>query len=344
MSDSITPLGAYLRARRDALRPEDAGIAVDPRRRVRGLRRQEVAGLAGISADYYLRLEQGRDHQPSPQVLRALGRALQLDADATNYLFRLAGQTLSARSAEQCTPGTNSGPAQLLANMVTLLNQWTMAPAYVVDRNQDVLAVNPLGRAFIPLSLAPGANMVEAIVEGASGAVKDRKPYWDRAIHEAVAALRYHSDPDDQRLQLLVASLSSHSRVFRDAWASHEAHPQRSGVTPVSIDPFGYIPFRWQTLEVPNGGQFLTTFFGDPGSAAAAAIDYLRAKLRVDHAIDGAGPDESSPDAVADVQTLPPSWSSEGHAAFHGAGIAVVADRSSTVSSPNQGATGPRQG
>lgn len=286
MSDSAAALGAYLRARRDALLPEEVGLRSEPRRRVRGLRRQEVAGMAGISQEYYLRLEQGRDHQPSPQVLLALGRALQLDADATVYLFRLAGQTVPARHTADCPPGLSGTPADVLDNVNVLLDQWTMAPAYVVDRNQDVLAVNPLGRAFIPLSLPPGANMVEAIVDAALAAGDDRRPYWQRAVRGAVASLRYHAEPDDPRLQLLVAALSSRSKDFRDVWASHEARPQRRGVALVHVEPFDYIPFRWQTFEVPGGGQHLTTFFGDPGSPAAAAIEYLQARLRVDRALD----------------------------------------------------------
>ena len=290
MSDSNSPLGQYLRARRDVLRPEDVGLVADPGRRVSGLRRQEVATMAGISPDYYLRLEQGRDHQPSPQVLLALGRALQLDGDATAYLFRLAGQAVPQGRGR--APGSTS--TETMDNVTTLLNQWTHAPAYVLDRNQDVLAVNPLGRSFIPFGLPPGANMLEAMVNG-SLAATERHEYWDRVVRDTTAALRYYGDPDDRRLQLLVASLSQRSKVVRDAWASHEAKPKRGGVAPASIDPFGYINFRWQTLEVPGGGQYLTFFFGDPGSPAAAAIEYLAAKLRLTDELSKAGPELPPP-------------------------------------------------
>lgn len=305
MSDSHAALGAYLRARRDALTPEDAGLRADARRRVRGLRRQEVAGMAGISPDYYLRLEQGRDHQPSPQVLLALGRALQLDADATVYLFRLAGQTVPPGRTDQWPPARGDSAEDVLDSVTVLLDQWTVAPAYVVDRNQDVLAVNPLGRAFIPLSLRPGANMVEAIVDAALAAGDDRRDYWERAVRAAVASLRYHAEPDDPRLQLLVAALSSRSRAFREVWASHEARPQRRGVALVQVEPFGYIPFRWQTFEVPGGGQYLTTFFGDPASPAAAAIAYLQAKLGVDRALAAADGDDPTPEELIEEDPLP---------------------------------------
>lgn len=301
MSGANAALGAFLRARRDAVRPADLGLPHEARRRVPGLRRQEVASLAGISPEYYLRLEQGKDHQPSPQVLLALSRALRLDADATDYLFRLAGQSVPAR--RNPASAADASHAETLDSVATMMEQWTTSPAYVVDRNQDVLAVNALGRCFVPLQLQPGANLIEAIVAGSErssgdGEEPEERVFWDRSIRSAAANLRFHADPLDPRLQLLVASLSARSRVFREAWASHEAHPQRRGAALVEIEPFGYIPFRWQTLEVPGGGQYLTTFFGDPGSPAASAIEYLMAKDRVARAIRAAGQDRPGPEEL----------------------------------------------
>ncbi|MFJ6652628.1 helix-turn-helix domain-containing protein [Microbacterium sp. NPDC091313] len=292
MTDPNSTLGQYLRARRDVLRPQDVGLAGDDRRRVVGLRRQEVATMAGISPDYYLRLEQGRDRQPSAQVLLALGRALQLDGDATAYLFRLAGQALPAARGRRDDQTTRT--AEAMQSLTTLLNQWTHAPAYVLDRNQDVLAVNPLGRSFVPFGLPPGANMLEAMVDGALAAT-ERQEYWDRVVRDTTAALRYYGDPDDPRLSALVETLSRRSAVVRDTWASHEAKPKRGGVAPALVEPFGYINFRWQTLEVPGGGQYLTFFFGDPGSTAAAAIDYLSARLKVSEELAKSGPDLPPP-------------------------------------------------
>lgn len=301
MSGANAALGAFLRARRDAVRPAELGLPHEARRRVPGLRRQEVASLAGISPEYYLRLEQGKDHQPSPQVLLALSRALRLDADATDYLFRIAGQSVPAR--RNPASAADASHAETLDSVATMMEQWTTSPAYVVDRNQDVLAVNALGRCFVPLQLQPGANLIEAIVAGSErssgdGEEPEERVFWDRSIRSAAANLRFHADPLDPRLQLLVASLSARSRVFREAWASHEAHPQRRGAALVEVEPFGYIPFRWQTLEVPGGGQYLTTFFGDPGSPAASAIEYLMAKDRVARAIRAAGQDRPGPDEL----------------------------------------------
>jgi transcriptional regulator with XRE-family HTH domain len=263
--------------------------------------------MAGISPEYYLRLEQGKDHQPSPQVLLALSRALRLDSDATDYLFRLAGQTVPSRPPRRSSATVDPSAAGMLDSVTTFLEQWTSAPAYVVDRNQDVLAVNGLGRCFIPLSVSPGSNMLEEIIEGAQESdgmpgADERKPYWDRAIRSATANLRFHGDPHDPRLRVLVASLSSRCPLFRDVWTSHEAHPQRRGVALVDIAPFGFIPFRWQTLEVPGGGQYLTTFFGDPGSPAAAAIEYLLAKAKVDQAIAGSAGGRPLPEELAETE------------------------------------------
>jgi len=293
MTDPTAVLGVYLRARRDALSPEDAGLPVDEKRRVRGLRRQEVAKLAGISAEYYLRLEQGRDRQPSGQVLTALARALQLDEDATEYLFRLAGQAAPALPSRALRVGQSFTVAQpggdLTERVTRVLQQWASNPAYVVDRNQDILGVNDLGRELMPFMNRPRANLVEDVVLGALQATGPERDYWDRAATNHIRALRYWADPNDPRLQLLVASLSSRSALFRQVWNSHEARPLRSGIVAVEVQPFGMLNFRWQTFEVPGRTEFLT-MLGDPGEPpSAAALDYLRAKLRVEKEIAAVG-------------------------------------------------------
>ena len=137
-------IGEYLRARRELVRPQDVGIPdLSGRRRVPGLRREEVAMLAGVSSDYYVRLEQGRDQHPSQQVLDALARALQLDDDATAHLHRLA--TPPARRRHK-TPRPEKVPAGILQ----LIASWSQSPAYVQGRYMDVLAANPLATALAP--------------------------------------------------------------------------------------------------------------------------------------------------------------------------------------------------
>ncbi|PPG49618.1 XRE family transcriptional regulator [Rathayibacter sp. AY1E9] len=276
-------LGAYLRGHRDRLRPDEVGLGADGRRRVSGLRRQEVAVLAGISPDYYLRLEQGKDRRPSAQVLDALARAFRLDADGRDYLFRLGGHAAPRRSPGWAQAGPT--PAQV-GSLTSMVSSWTTTPAYVVDRYLDLVAVNELGRLFLPLACEQGTNMIEAVVDAAALETDaERHEDWDRTIAVMTAALRFHSDPADPRLRVLVASLGGRSRVFRRVWASQEAYPLREGSSPVRVDPFGFIAFRWQTLEVHGGDHFLTSFFGAPGSAAAAAIDFIRARHRVEECL-----------------------------------------------------------
>src|ERR1700756_465519 len=143
-------LGGYLRARREQVQPEDVGLVAGARRRVAGLRREELALLAGLSSDYYLRLEQGRDKNPSAQVLDALARALRLDVKATEYLHQLASPTAGPRGA--------SGVEVAADGTEELIEQFPM-PAIVASRSQDVLAANAIARALSP-GFTPGQNFL----------------------------------------------------------------------------------------------------------------------------------------------------------------------------------------
>jgi transcriptional regulator with XRE-family HTH domain len=137
---ATTVIGEYLRARRELVQPEDVGLPNLGRRRTPGLRREEVAMLAGVSADYYIRLEQGRDHHPSSQVLDALARVLQLDEDATAHLHGLV---------QPPTPGRRrSGrPERPPEQIIQLMMSWPTTPAYIIGRYLDVLAANPMASA-----------------------------------------------------------------------------------------------------------------------------------------------------------------------------------------------------
>ena len=201
-------LGKFLRARREQLRPEDVGLVGGARRRVAGLRREELALLAGISSDYYLRLEQGRDTHPSPQVLDALARALRLDVKATEYLHQLANPSIGGRetSASDATEGLEE-----------LIDQFPM-PAIVASRCQDVLAANPVARA-LSAGFTPGQNFLRwRLLDPAA-----RTLYvdWDEATDIAVSGLREAagSAPDDPRLHSLIDELSTASARFRELWA-----------------------------------------------------------------------------------------------------------------------------
>src|SRR6201981_155791 len=138
--ETASALASFLRARRELVKPADVGLPDSPRRRVEGLRREEVAMLAGISTEYYLRLEQGRDHQPSDQVLDGLARALQLDEDAASYLRELARPAPRRRR--------RSVPERFDPAMQTLIESWPLTPAFVVNRNMRILASNTVARAL----------------------------------------------------------------------------------------------------------------------------------------------------------------------------------------------------
>ena len=269
MSSEASRLASYLTARRSQVTPEDVGYPRDPYRRVKGLRREEVADLAGISLEYYIRLEQGRAFQPSEQVLAGLSRALRLDANAAAYLYRLALPTPSITVARQKTPPSNQ--------LVHLIDQWSNLPVYVFDRNQDILITNNLARALFPSLREAGYNNIVAVF---SAPTKNRDiERWRSLARGAVAALRFHGDPADPRLQEIVGDLSMRDADFRAMWADHDAQPLSSGTSPVLVTDFGVGDFDWQILNVPDG-HFMMVWLAAPGTFAAAAFEFLRHKVQ----------------------------------------------------------------
>ena len=226
MGPKASALGDYLRARREQVRPEDVGLAAGARRRVPGLRREELATLAGISSAYYLRLEQGRDTRPSAHVVDALARALRLDVKATEYLHRLASAPGGSRP--------HSAGETVANGLDQLIDQFPM-PAIVASRCQDVLAANPCARALSP-GFAPGQNFLRWRL--LDPAARELYVDWDEATEIAVSGLRdvVGSDLSDPRLRVLIDELSAASQRFRELWARadvgyrpgiiHMRHPQ----------------------------------------------------------------------------------------------------------------------
>ena len=279
MGASASPLGEYLRARRKLLKPEDVGLPSDAARRVPGLRREEVAARADISPEYYLRIEQGRDRRPSEQVVRSLAKALLLDDDGANYLFRMARPLPYLRTVRE--------PSVVSPSVQRLLDQWTQTPAYVTDANLDVLAANRLARLVSPGILVPGTNLLEATYEHLTMATMttaitgaDVALEWEDAIREYIGALRFNGDPDDARLQDVVGRLSSRHLSFRRIWAEHDVNQLTTGLRQVSVEPFGRLDLIWQTLGIPRSPrQFLTTYMAEPGSRSADALSALSGGL-----------------------------------------------------------------
>jgi transcriptional regulator with XRE-family HTH domain len=260
-------LGDYLRARRQLVQPDSVGIPVNGVRRVAGLRREEVAMLAGISSDYYLRLEQGRDHNPSIQVLEALARVLQLDQAATDYLLGLAASRPRQRRRRAKREMVPSGIRQLL-DVVGL-------PAFVEGRYFDVLAANTLAYALSP-NLQAGQNRLRAVfLDPAEGALY---PDWEQATAGLVAGFRRSvgSDVDDPGFVQLVGELSLSSERFRRLWARHDV--QSFEGAPVRIDhpQVGELTFSREKLAV-NGtdGQLLVIYHAQPGTSSAEKLTLL---------------------------------------------------------------------
>ncbi|WP_186377018.1 helix-turn-helix domain-containing protein [Curtobacterium pusillum] len=262
-------LGQYLRARRALVQPEDVGLPREPGRRVDGLRREEVARLAGISPEYYLRLERGRDHQPSDQVLAAIARALLLDDEAAGYLRRLA-------HADRTPPPSSTAPG-VDDSVRALLAQWSHTPAFVMDRNQDIILSNALASALGPGYMEPGANLVLQIFSEAS---RQHAVDWLPTAHRVVAALRMHAEPEDARLQEIVGTLTLQDPDFARIWARHDVAVQRTGTSRHWIDPIGWVEFRWQNLAIPGSSHVLVTFWADKGTPAAAAVAYLAIQVQ----------------------------------------------------------------
>jgi transcriptional regulator with XRE-family HTH domain len=206
-------LATFLRARRELLKPADVGLPDRERRRVEGLRREEVAMLAGISTEYYLRLEQGRDHQPSEQVIDGLARALQLDEDAASYLRELA------RPAPR--PRRRSVPERFDPAVQTLIDAWPLTPAFVVNRNMTILASNRLARTLSRF-FTPSENLLRA----AFLEPEMRLLYcdWDKFTTRMVPFPRavLGAETPDRELVELIGELSIASKRFATLWARHD--------------------------------------------------------------------------------------------------------------------------
>lgn len=262
-------LGDYLRARRELVDPASVGLRVTGVRRTPGLRREEVATLAGISADYYLRLEQGRDRNPSAQVLESLARVLGLDEAARDYLLSLsAARPRRARPRQEVVP---AGIRQLLAALDL--------PAFVESRRFDVLAANPLASALDP-TIRTGENRLLSMF--LDQGVRDLPPDWSASISAMVASFRASLGTDpvelaDPRTRQLVGELSLASEEFRQLWARHDVRPVSGAPVRMSHPEVGPLELRREKLPIGDSdGQVLAIFHAEPGTESARALDRLR--------------------------------------------------------------------
>ncbi|MEV0910795.1 helix-turn-helix domain-containing protein [Streptomyces hokutonensis] len=265
-------LGEYVRARRELVTPEQAGIPAYGVRRVPGLRREEVALLAGISADYYLRLEQGRDRNPSVQVLESIARVLRLDEDATAHLLRLGAAKPRRRRPRPVKETVPEGIAKLLGTLPL--------PALVEGRYFDVLAANSLATALSPRFAAGSNRLLSLFLDPAEQALY---PYWESAVGGMVAAFRESVGPDtdDPRFIELVGELSLASPLFSRLWARHDVQACEAAPKYIAHPQVGGLELNRERLSIDGvPGQTLVVYHPDPGTDAAEKLALLASATR----------------------------------------------------------------
>ncbi|MEU8707991.1 helix-turn-helix transcriptional regulator [Streptomyces sp. NPDC048565] len=260
-------LGDFLRAHRARLRPDDVGLVSYGARRVAGLRREEVAVLAGMNSDYYARLEQGRERSPSPQILDAISSALRMDDAAREHMFRLAG---TAPEGERPQPRDAVSPA-----LRQLLDIHPTAAAFVLNPANDFLASNALADALF----SPFENMDNmARMTFLDPAARSFFTQWGRAAEAVVAGLRHATglDPDYRRLHELVDSLTEESEEFAALWSSHTVHGKSHARKELVHPDVGPLDLTYQTFDVRGApGQQLVIYHAEPGSPGAQALTLL---------------------------------------------------------------------
>lgn len=268
MSETTNTLGQYLRARREQVTPEQVGLPRGGVRRTPGLRREEVAMLAGISADYYLRLERGRDRNPSTQVLEAIARVLRLDDDHRAHLLSLV-----ADAPRRPTRRTRRAPG--VPDDVQVLVDSLVQPAFVEGPYFEVLASNRLARALSP-GLAAGRNQLRDLL-------LDREqqtyfPDWQSMTECYVANLRQSAgaDVDDRGLVRLTEELAAASPHFRLLWARHEVRGQRTTQLRLVHPEVGELVLRRARLGIDGlDGLRLVMYYPDPGTRDADMLALL---------------------------------------------------------------------
>lgn len=265
----------FLATRRARLLPGQAGLPTFGRaRRVQGLRREEVALLAGISVEYYTRLERGNAHGVSDDVLESVSRALQLDEAEHAHLIDLV------RTANtELPPRRPATPVQVRPSVRRLVDAMTGIPAFVGNGRLDILYANPLLEAlYSELFRDPARPVNSARFMFLDPRARTFFPDWDTNMRDSVAALRGEAgrNPYDRALSDLVGMLSTRSEEFRVAWASHDVRYHRSGTKRVRHPLVGEITLSYERLELPaDPGLAIVSYSAEPGSPSESALKEL---------------------------------------------------------------------
>jgi transcriptional regulator with XRE-family HTH domain len=275
--DNRDEVRAFLTSRRAKVSPEQAGIPAYGSRRVAGLRRGEVAALAGVSVEYYTRLERGNLSGASDSVLEAIARALQLDDTETAHLHHLARaagpQTARARARRDKAPEIRPAIRRVLDSM-------TAVPAFLRNHRFDILAANPLGMALYAPMFAGGTTLPVNSMRFTflNPHAQAFYPDWAQLARSAVAALRIAAarNPDDQQLMNLIGGLSMRSEPFRGWWAAQDVYVHRHGTKRFRHPAIGELELDFEGLEL-TGDETLTvvTYSAEPGTPSGDGLELL---------------------------------------------------------------------
>ncbi|MFE3767745.1 helix-turn-helix transcriptional regulator [Streptomyces sp. NPDC059104] len=264
---SSNDLGDFLRARRARLTPAEVGLVSYGRRRVAGLRREEVAVLAGMNADYYTRLEQGRERGPSPQILDAIGTALRLDREGLAHLHRLAG---GGPRRERAQPRETVAPV-----LRQLLDGYPHTPAFVLNPALDLLAANALAEAlFSPFRAADNLALMTFL----DPAARAFHTQWQRSAGAVAAALRRAAglEPHYPRLREVLDALLGASEEFAALWSAHTVGGKTHEAKELVHPEVGPLSLSYQSFDVRGApGQQLVIYHAEPGSPGARGLALL---------------------------------------------------------------------
>lgn len=294
-------LADFLRTRRARVLPESVGIHTDSRRRVSGLRREEVAHLSGVSVDYYVRLEQGRARQPSVQVLDALARALGLDEVEREHLHRL---THRAAPAPRGLPAARLRPEPVRPELLRVLDLVADAPAFLLDHRLTVLAANPLADLLYGRP-AQGLNIARHIFLTEEG--RALFAGWETCTLDVVGHLRLSAGkcPDDPELASLIGELAMHSERFRQLWARADVRTRMHGRKAYQHPLVGLLELHQENFALPDGSG--TELIVQSAAVGTTAHDNLRLLASLGATGGTGATDEPGDPAPADPRRKPRS-------------------------------------